>query len=106
MFAVYVYIPFQFYGLMKTMHKEIFFELRNKKRFNNIGIALLTVYLAELLVNYLHFHIHNSLFAFDDYTIIKEPTNVIWLILSMLSMIIAEMISRGVKIKEEQELTV
>jgi hypothetical protein len=40
-FAVYVYIPFQFYGLLNTFKREIFFELKIKKRFNCIIICLI-----------------------------------------------------------------
>ena len=105
-FAVFVFIPFQFYGLMKTLQKEIFFDMKNKKRFINIGAALGIAYWAIFLGNYLSFQINKSLFEFKDYIIIKEHTSVIWLLLSIVTLIIAEMISRGIKLKEEQELTI
>lgn len=104
--AVFVYIPFQFYGLMKSLQKEIFFDIEIKKRFNKIGIALMTAYWSTLLANYLFFQLKKSLFAFENYEIVKEHTNVIWLVLSFLFIILAEMISRGVKMKEDQELTI
>lgn len=105
-YAVFVFIPFQFYGLMKTLQKEIFFDVKNKKRFINIGAALGIAYWAIFLANYLSFQISNSLFEFKDYVIIKEHTNVIWMLLSLVTLIIAEMISRGIKLREEQDLTI
>ncbi|MFA9391484.1 MAG: DUF2975 domain-containing protein [Prolixibacteraceae bacterium] len=105
-FVVYLYIPFQFYGIMKNMQKELFFDLSNKKRFNNIGIALSFAFWSIFLGNHLFFQIKNSLFEFEDYVIIRDQTNFIWMLLSLVCLIVAEMISRGIKMKKEQEFTI
>lgn len=105
-FAVFIFIPVQFYRLMKTIQKEIFFDLKNKKRFNDIAIALLIAFWSIFIANYLYFKIINSLFEFEDYVIIKDQPNYILILLCLVSMIVAETISRGIKMKDEQELTI
>ena len=46
------------------------------------------------------------MFDFADYTIQREPTDLIWLLLGIVVLLFAEILSKGSKIQEEQDLTI
>jgi len=54
----------------------------------------------------LFYEIKQELFQFEEYKIIRGKVDGIWLLIGLVMMIIAEMLSRGVEMKKEQELTV
>jgi hypothetical protein len=105
-FAIFIFIPVKFYQLMKTFKKEIVFDQLNIKRIRLIGKALILLFLIDELYNYLSFKVNSALFSFSNYQIVKERTDLIWLLLGIIILIFAEIISRGKALKEEQDLTI
>ena len=105
-FAVFIFMPFQFFKLMQSVKNEEFFDSKNVRRFGYIGKALVVAFLAITISNNFYYQINKSLFEFDNYKIIKDGNDVIWLLLGFVFLIVSKMISQGVDIRKEQELTI
>lgn len=105
-FAVFVFLPYQFIKLMRSLRKEEFFDIQNIKRFGYIGKALIILYLAMAISNDFYYEISKSLFEFENYKIIKDGNDIIWLLIGLVFLIVAKTISQGVEMKKEQELTI
>lgn len=104
--AIYIFIPFQFYRLMNDVNKGKIFEKETIKIFSRIGVSLLLFYFALGAFNLISYEIKTSLFSFEHYQIERDITDVIWFVLGLVFMIISEVFTRGIKMKEEQELTI
>jgi hypothetical protein len=59
-----------------------------------------------MLYNYLTYKRNCQLFDFNGYTLKIDSVDPIWLLLGIVVLLIAEIISRGNALKEEQELTI
>jgi len=103
---IVLYIPVQYYSLIKSLKKDIIFTKATILRIQRIGFSLISLYFLILAFNYLYYRLIQSIFQFSEYDIIKSKTELIWLVLGIVFLLIAEIISRGLKLKEEQELTI
>jgi hypothetical protein len=104
--VIFIFIPVKFYQLMKSFKKEIVFDKRNIQKIRLIGKSLILLFLISELLNYLSFEINSVLFNFSNYKLVQERPEVLWLLFGIVVLIVAEIISRGSVLKEEQELTI
>lgn len=105
-FANYILIPIQFYRLMGLIQKNILFERENIRLLRWLGIELLIVYFGNVLFNYMSHQMDCSLFSFSEYEIVMESADGIWLLFGIVALLIAEIFTKALVIKEEQELTI
>lgn len=104
--ATYIFLFFNMYFLLSSLGKEIVFDRKNIIQLRKIGISLLLIFLLMTVFNYLSFLSNTILFEFEHYTIVSDKADTINLFLGIVILLIAEIISRGFKLKQENELTI
>lgn len=105
-YFIAIYIPVLFFKLMATLYHEVVFDKKNIRNMQKIGVLLLVFYVVYFIFNNISYLINISLFNFSNYTIQREPTDLIWLLLGIVVLLFAEILSTGSKIQEEQDLTI
>jgi len=103
---IVIYIPVLFFKLMKTLMHELVFNKKNIWCLRKIAILLIVYYIVEFITNYISYRMNVSLFDFTNYKIQREPADMIWLLLGVVLLIFAEILTKGSKIQEEQDLTI
>lgn len=91
---------------MNLIDRTVFFEKENIGLLRSLGIELLIVYLGNVLLNFMDYKINISIFSFSDYKIAMGYTDGIWLLFGIVVLIIAEILSKALVLKKEQELTI
>ena len=99
-------IPVLFIKLNIRLKKELVFDKRNIKNMRWIGILLMLYYVVSFLQNWVVYSMNVEMFEFRDYIIQFEQADLIWVLLGVVVLLFAEVLSRGSKLKEEQELTI
>lgn len=103
---VFIRIPIHFYRLMGLIEKEFIFERKSIRLLRWLSIELLIVYFGSVLFSYFVHQSNCSLFAFSEYNIVVGFVDPLWLLLGIVVLLIAEILSKTLVIKEEQELTI
>lgn len=101
-----ILIPIHFYKLIGLIKKDIIFDRFNVRLIRKLGVELLFVYVGVMFILYLHHQETSTQFKFSDYEVVAETMDPIWILLSIIAFIIAEILSKAVTLKEEQELTI
>ena len=99
-------IPLFFIKLNGRLKKEQVFDQTNIRYMRWIGSLLLLYYLVSFLGNWVVYSMNIQMFEFADYTIQFEQPGLIWVLLGVVVLLFAEVLSRGYKLKEEQDLTI
>lgn len=102
----YFLIPFYFYRLIGLIKKGIIFEQENIRLIRKLGIGLLVVYFGNVLYNFISYQVASSLFSFSNYEIQIHSMDAIWLLFGIVVLLVAEILSRAIALKEEHELTI
>ncbi|MBB3187891.1 DUF2975 domain-containing protein [Microbacter margulisiae] len=101
-----IYIPILFYKLLYAIVKGNIFAKGIVQQIRKLALLLLVMYALGLLWRLSLFEINTILFQFANYRIVFANPNMIWLLLGVLALLIAEVIARGADLEEEQELTI
>jgi len=104
--SIIICIPILFFKLMKSLIHEVVFDKTNIRYMRLIAVLLLVYYLIDLITNQVSYQMNVALFNFSEYTIQREPTNMIWFLLGCVLFLFAEILSKGSIIQEEQDLTI
>lgn len=99
-------IPVFFIRLNVRLKNEQVFDQTNIRFMRWIGSLLLLYYLVSLLGNWVVYSMNIHVFEFTDYTIQFEHPGIIWILLGVVVLLFAEVLSRGSRLKEEQDLTI
>lgn len=102
----YLVIPFHFYTFIGWIKKNVIFERENIRLIRCLGIELLIIYFGNVMFNFLNYKKHLSLFSFSEYEIQMDSMDAIWLLFGIVVLLVAEILSRAIALKEEQELTI
>lgn len=102
----YFVIPFHFNQLLGRMKKNLIFEKDNVRLIRCLGIELLIIYFVNVLVNFISYKKSLSLFRFSEYEIQMDSMDAIWLLFGIVVLLVAEILSNAIALKEEQELTI
>ena len=103
---VSIRIPIHFYKLIGLIKREFIYERKTIHLLRWLGLELLIIYFLGLLLLYLFHPIASSLFRFSQYELVRESMDPIWLFLGIIVLLIAEILSKALFLKEEQELTI
>ena len=103
---IVIYIPVLFFKLMKALMHEVVFDKKNIRYLRKIAVLLIVYYIVDFITNYISYRMNVSLFDFTDYNILREPGDMIWLLLGIVLLLFAEILTKGSKIQEEQDLTI
>ncbi len=103
---IIIALPIQFTRFILSLKKEVIFNRSNINITRSIGIQVLLIYIFTTLHTFLQLRINQILFSFPEYTISRSSSNAAWLVVGISILLIAEILSRGLAIKKEQELTI
>ena len=98
-----------FYSLsriMNSVEKSVVFSWKNVRRIRFMSIGFILLFIAEAMNSIYYSYIASSLIKVSDYSIIKGSFNLSFLVISMVTFILAEIFAVGLRLKEEQELTI
>jgi len=107
-FALFVLalIPVQTFRVVYSITKDKIFDSKNIGKLRSIGYALLAFYLANFVVNYLHYRVATYVVHVDGYKLQIDWGNNTLLLLGFVVLMFAEVLKVSVKLKEEHDLTV
>ena len=110
---VYLHLGFSlwalvlFIRLIVSINKSDIFNWRNVRRLRRLGMALVVSFCCAFASTYLHFIGIDEVFSMEGYELnLPELTSTITLVLGLCSLIVAEVFAIGLKMKEEQDLTI
>lgn len=96
-----------FIKLIVSINRSLIFSWRNVRRLRWLGIALIIHYLCMLIPLLVAGREVNEVFALRGYELHQsELVSIITLVLAIVSFIVAEVFAIGLKMKEEQDLTI
>lgn len=110
---IYLHLGFSLWALVLfirliiSINKSDIFNWRNVRRLRRLGMALVTSFCCAFAAAYLSFISIDEVFSMAGYELnFSELTSTITLVLGLCSLIVAEVFAIGLKMKEEQDLTV
>lgn len=96
-----------FIRLIISINKSVIFNWRNVRRLRRLGIALIASFCCVLTGAYLDLVSVRESFSLHGYDLsISEMVSITTLVLGLCSLIVGEVFAIGLKMKEEQELTI
>ncbi|MBN1990543.1 MAG: DUF2975 domain-containing protein [Bacteroidales bacterium] len=101
-----VVLPIQFFLMIGDVKRNYIFSRSSAKTVRFMGAELVLLYAATYGVNYATYQTNCLLFDFSDYLVAKPHTDVLFLVLGIAVLIIAEVLQRGSEMKMENDLTV
>jgi hypothetical protein len=106
LYIILIALPIKFIRLMFSIKDGMIFNRKNVNRIRSIGIMVILIYIHSLVHINLNFRINQILFDFPDYVISRPSADGTLLVIGMAVLVIAEVLSKGLEIKAEQELTI
>jgi hypothetical protein len=103
---LFIFIPFQFFSLIGNIKKNEVFSPINVRMTRRIGVELISIYLLTSSFYYLDYLNAKALFDFPGYTIRCSTADSLLLVIGIAVLIISEVFSRGIDLKEENELMI
>lgn len=95
-----------FISLIVVIHKSIIFAWSNVFRLRLMGYCTLAIYLGNMIAHYIHNKEITALFSTPGYTIIKEQASYSLVFIGLGLVLMAEIFAIGLRLQEEQELTI
>ena len=96
-----------FIKLIVSINRSLIFDWRNVRRLRWLGIMLILHYLCGLLPFLMAGWELEAVFALRGYTLHQSSlASILTLVLGIVSLIVAEVFAIGLKMKEEQDLTI
>lgn len=96
-----------FVRLVVSINKSDIFNWRNVRRLRFLGLALIISFCTEVLPAYLTYRNVGEVFSVRGYELgLSDMVNTTTLVLGISTLIVAEVFAIGLKMKEEQELTI
>jgi len=103
---VSVLIPIQTFRIIRSISKNKIFDPKNIKKLRSIGYALIAVFVAGIVVAFLHYRVATSVVNIEGYSVQMKWENITLVILGLVVLMFAEVLKVSVQMKEEQDLTV
>lgn len=95
-----------FIRLIVAINRSIIFNWKNVRRLRCLGILLIINFSCTLFTTILDFHNIKEVFAISGYSLVLDDVHTMSLVLGLSALIVAEIFSISLKMKEEQDLTI
>ena len=96
-----------FIRLIVSINKSDIFNWKNVRRLRRLGILLIIGFVCTFLLAFLSFHNVEKVFSVTGYSLsMADMVHITSLVLGISALIVAEVFAIGLKMKEEQELTI
>ena len=90
-----------------SINKSDIFNWKNVRRLRRLGILLIIGFVCTFLLAFLSFHNVEKVFSVTGYSLsMADMVHITSLVLGISALIVAEVFAIGLKMKEEQELTI
>jgi hypothetical protein len=106
MFFIPFILPFLFAGVIVAIKEDDIFHYKAIKYTRWIGILLIVWHLGSQVQSYLNFRIDQLILQFSDYQFTWSLGDATLLVVGLSVLLLAEVFSGAMKIKEEQQLTI
>lgn len=104
---LYIWAVVLFIRLIISINKSDIFNWRNVRRLRRIGIFLIIAFCCTLISAYLSMCNVEEVFSVRGYELsLSDVTDITVLVLGICSLIVGEIFAIGLKMKEEQDLTI
>ena len=96
-----------FIQLIVAINKSDIFNWKNVRRLRRLGVLLIIGFVCTFLLAFLSFHNMEKVFSVTGYSLsMADMVHITSLVLGISALIVAEVFAIGLKMKEEQELTI
>lgn len=96
-----------FIKLIKNINHTEIFSWRNVSLLRRIGVSIIGVFIANLLLSFTNLLQLQKEFSFESYSIgWNDNADMLQIIIGLVCFLFAEVFAMGLKIKEEQDLTI
>jgi len=96
-----------FIRIVVAVNRSDIFNWRNVRRLRRLGILLIVGFVCVLLPEYLSLCSLREVFSLEAYDLtLSDSVKVTNLLLGLIALIVAEIFAIGLKMKEEQDLTI
>ena len=96
-----------FIRLIVSINKSDIFNWKNVRRLRRLGVLLIIGFVCTFLLAFLSFHNVEKVFSVTGYSLsMADMVHITSLVLGISALIVAEVFAIGLKMKEEQELTI
>lgn len=104
---LYIWAVVLFIRLIISINKSDIFNWRNVRRLRRMGIFLIVAFCCTLISAYLGLCSVEEVFSLRGYELsLSDVTDTTVLVLGICSLIVGEIFAIGLKMKEEQDLTI
>ncbi len=102
-----IYTLVCFVKLIKNINRTEIFSWRNVSLLRRIGVSTIGIFIANLLLSYTNLLQIQKDFSFTSYYIgFDNHSDMLQVIIGLVCFLFAEIFAMGLKIKEEQDLTI
>ena len=101
-----IMLIFNFIKIMISVNKSEIFAWINVRRLRRIGLSFILFFVSGALISIYDGIVTAEMIKLSDYSILMESFSVNALIEGMIAYIVAEIFAVGLRLKEEQELTI
>lgn len=95
-----------FVQLIVSINKSDIFNWKNVRRLRWLGVTLLLSFISEAVPALMNDYELSSVFSLSGYSMETSIDSVMLVILGLVSLIVGEVFAIGLKMKEEQDLTI
>jgi hypothetical protein len=106
LFALFVYLPFVAYKIMKSVSKDEFYSIKNINNIRKISILIFGMFFANFFINFFMNIVSHFYMQPEEYKIVMREFNFPFLFTGLVILILSEILRYTTTIKEEQDLTV
>jgi hypothetical protein len=106
MAALFIYIPFIGYRIMKSVAQNEFYSIKNIRRIRKIALILLMIFLITVFINLSATISTNAYLQISGYRAYVGMFDCSALFTGLIMLILSEILRYTANIKEEQDLTV
>lgn len=105
--GMYLWAVVLFIRLIISINKSDIFKWKNVRRLRLLGIALIVGFSCTFIATYLNCRSVGNVFSLQGYNLdISEIVSTTMLVLGLCALIVGEVFAIGLKMQEEQELTI
>ena len=102
----FIMAVYNFLRIIFAVNKSVIFEWINVRRLRRMGIGFISIFVFNTIMILVHKHTVLQLIEIENYKIINSPLEGSILMFGVVSFLVAEIFAVGLKLREEQELTI
>ncbi|MDR2920201.1 MAG: DUF2975 domain-containing protein [Tannerella sp.] len=102
----FIMIVFNLVKIILAVNKSIIFDWVNVRRLRRIGIGFVIMFVVNIVISLLHNTLALKSLEFENYDIINSSYDGGILMFGMIAFLVAEIFAVGLRLKEDQDLTI